>query len=126
MRHTIARQVVLEALRFFDRVEVGALDILDQVGFEDLLIVEVYDGDGYVLQSGLACRTQPALAGYQLIALADLTYHQRLQHAMRADAGAQRRQLVIVESFTRLIGIALDRLNRHLRLRPRRRHTTVT
>ena len=54
MRHLVARQIILETLRFFDGIEVAAPNVLDQRRFEDLLIVEVHDGDGHVVESGVA------------------------------------------------------------------------
>ena len=45
MGHVEALEVVLEALGLLDRIEIGALNILDQSCFENLLIVEVNDLD---------------------------------------------------------------------------------
>ncbi len=47
-------------LRLFDRVEVLALDILDQRDLERLRIVEVADDDGHLMQPGPLRRTPAA------------------------------------------------------------------
>ena len=116
VRHVIARQVILEPLRLFDRIEVAALDVLDEGGFEDLLIVEVHDGDGHAVQSRFAGGPQPALAGHELKAFADLPHDQRLQDAVSADAGTERGKFVAIEGLARLIRVLLDSIDRDLRL----------
>jgi hypothetical protein len=107
-----AVEVFLEAVRLFNRVEVRALDVLGQGGFEDLLVIEIDDADRHLGQAGLLGGAEAALARDQLEALADLPHHQRLQDAVGPHAGAERFQLVGVERLARLIGIVLDAVER--------------
>jgi len=52
-----AIDVVLEAMRLLDRVEIGALDVLDEGGLEGLLVVEIADAVGTALSpASLAAR----------------------------------------------------------------------
>ena len=62
----------LEALGLFDRVQVAALDVLDQRRLEDLLIVEGDDVNRHLGQPRGLGRAQPPFAGDELVALADL------------------------------------------------------
>ena len=65
-----AIQIVLEPLGFLDGIQVGALDVLDQGGFDDLLIVEVDNPHRPFMKPRRTGRTQPTLPGHQLIAIA--------------------------------------------------------
>ncbi len=115
MGHVEAVEVVLEALGLLDRVEVAALDVLDQGGLDDLLVVEVDDADRHRGQPRRLGGPQPPLAGDELEALALLPHDQRLEDAVGLDALAQRRQLVVVEGLARLERVAVDGVQRHQR-----------
>src|SRR5438552_394330 len=60
VRHLEPVEVLLEAVGFFNRVEVGAMDVLDQGRLKDLLIVEVDDVNGNRWQAGGLCSAKPA------------------------------------------------------------------
>src|SRR5215470_13834569 len=76
----------LQALRFLERVEILALDVLDQREGEGSLIGDRADERGDFLESR-ALRGAPApLAGYYFIPPSlDRPYEDRLHHALRLD-----------------------------------------
>src|ERR1051326_4618466 len=106
--HLEAAEVVAKALGLLDRVEIGPLDVLDQGGFHHLLIVEVDDLHGHLREAERTDRSQAALAGDELVALADAADDQRLEHAMVANRVAQRLQVRLVESSPRLVRVDVD------------------
>src|ERR1019366_10780013 len=117
-----------------NRIEILALDVLDQADFEQPLVRALPHGDRNLLDPRQLRRAPPPLARYQLIAVADQAYHQRLDDAVRADRLRQLRQALRLEDPPRLHriridGVDWDRLCRRFRdrfggswnrLRPRR------
>src|SRR6516162_689410 len=70
------------ALRFFDWVEIGALQILDQRKFEDFQIVSCPDNSWHGGKTEFLRGTPPALAGDQLKSRADPTDDEWLNNAV--------------------------------------------
>ena len=63
----VAREVFAEGRRLVDGVQVFALKVFDHCQLEDALIVEHHDSRGHFVKLGFDARTQPALAGDQLV-----------------------------------------------------------
>ena len=102
--------VPLERLGLFDRVEILALDVFDDGQLGHLAIVDVADLHRHLLPVGGLGGAEAALAGDQLVAVADAADHQRLQDAVGANAVRQVGDLGFVERLPRLIRIGDDRL----------------
>ena len=77
--------------RLLDRVEVGALHVLDERDLELVAIGELADERGDVVEAGEARRAHATLAGDELVAVEGLRDEDRLEHAVLADA---RRELL--------------------------------
>ena len=59
LSHPEGIEIFLEALGLFDRVQVAALDVLDEGRLEDLLVVEVDDVDRHFRESRGLGGTEP-------------------------------------------------------------------
>ena len=79
---TVARQVLAKGSRLVDRIQVFALQVFDHRQLEDALIVEHEDPCGHLVKLGFDARTQPALAGDELISIPDGPHQDRLEHAV--------------------------------------------
>src|SRR5207302_3922383 len=113
MGHLEALQIIVESLRFLDGVEIGALDVLDQGCFQNLLIVEVNDSDRDLVKAGRLRGAQAALPGHQLKALPDLPDYQRLQDADSPNALRKGGKVILVKRLPRLIRILVYLIDRN-------------
>ena len=116
LRHPeLVVQLVIR-VRLFHRVEVFALDVLDQrelqrvAGLEGVLHHGRHGGQPRLLRGAEA-----ALAGDQLVLIAGAHDHERLHDAMLADAARELVDRCLVEHAARLIRIGLDLIDRNLR-----------
>ena len=109
MRQAEALAQAAIRLRFFDRVEIGALKILDQGELQHLLVaIDLSHHDRHFGQAG-ALRSAPAtLAGDDHEALAVRRHDERLHYALGADRLRKLRQAGIVEVGSRLIAVRLE------------------
>ena len=89
-------------LRLFDRVQILALDILDQRDLKRLGIVELADDDGNLVEPGALRGTPAALAGDDLIALAVRPDDDRLDQPARCDRLGEFLQRRLAEVAARL------------------------
>jgi hypothetical protein len=106
---------LMVGLRFLDRVQVGALDILDQRQFQQLLVCCVTDHHRHCFQPCLTCGLQTAFACDQCVgSIFTWRNYQRLDHAMLTNRSSKVFQLIRIEFFARLARVALDRFNRDL------------
>src|ERR1700676_2025707 len=97
--------------RLFDRVEVLALNILDQSYFERSLIGDFADDCGHTAQAcSLRCAPSP-FAGEELIARSDSSQHQRLNDSAPLDRLSELRQGLFGKMSARLIGTWFDQIN---------------
>ena len=94
-------------MRLLQRIEVRALDILDQRDLKLLLFVSIahYRGDG--LPARHHCGAQSALPGHERVVRAGLHDDDGLQETVLSDRIGQLLQLVLVERPPRLIGVWL-------------------
>ena len=72
--------------RLLDRVEVRALDVLDERDLELVAVRELADERGDVVEARQAGGPHAALAGDELVAVERLGDEHRLEHAVLADA----------------------------------------
>ena len=95
--------------RLLDGVEVGALQVLDQAEDQLLVVagVAAHDG-GHGPQPGQTRGAPPALAGDQLISVAQGSHQQGLQHAVHADGFRQLAKRLGVETRPHLLARGLD------------------
>ena len=96
--------------RLLERVEVLAVQVLDQRLLEAVGIGGRAHQGGDGLQAGPLGRPPPALAGDELITamVVGLAHQHGLEHAELPDGRGQRRQGVLVEVAPRLEGIGFD------------------
>ena len=79
-------EVALERERLFDRVEVLALQILDNGQFSDEAVVGFADARGDGRPTRVLRSPQPPFTRDELIPAADAAYQNRLQHVMFFEA----------------------------------------
>ena len=118
LSHLEGVEIFLEALGLFDRVQVAALDVLDERGLEDLLVVEVHDVDGHFRESRGLGSAEPPFAGDELKAVLGGSNNQRLQHTVGLDALRERLQLIAIEPLSRLMRVELNPTDRQFPDRP--------
>ncbi len=75
-------------LRFFDRIQIFALDVFDQRDFEQALVRHVAIDDGNFQQARALRGAPAALARHDLGAVADAAHENRLNHAVRCESTA--------------------------------------
>jgi hypothetical protein len=111
-----------------ERVEVFALDVLDQRHRDHRAVVDVAQHHRHVVEAGLHRRAPAALAGDDLELVArDLARDDRLDHALRLDRFRQLGESVDVDGGARLVlagaeladGDVAQAFARHLRRRRR-------
>src|SRR5437016_535461 len=100
---------LLEKLRigpcFFKRIEIGALDILDERDFQGLAIREFTNEHGQFMDAGPLGSAPAAFTGDDFIfALASWPDNERLQKTLFPDGFRQLVELVVKEALARIIG----------------------
>ncbi len=101
------------AFRFLDRVEVLALDVLEQGDLERLGIGKIAHDHRHFVESRLLGRAPAPLAGDDLVAMAVRPDQDRLEHAARLDRGGELVERLLVEMAARLVEMRLDAGHRH-------------
>ena len=96
----------LERLRPLDRIQVLALEVLDQGPLRCGLVIDVTHKSGDLPQSRQPCSAPAPLADDELVVSVrrprDLPSHDRLHHAVGGDRSGQRLQTHLVEVLARL------------------------
>src|SRR3546814_7163237 len=95
-------------LRLLDRIEVFALDILDQRDFQRFRLVEIPDDGGDAVKLRALRRPPPAFSRDDLEPAAMGTDDDRLDHSALADAVGQFLQRALVEVAAGLFGMRLE------------------
>src|ERR1700730_14452362 len=108
----LAHQALIGA-GFFDRVEILALNILEQGYFERSFIGDFADDRGHTAQAGSLRCAPAAFAGEKLIARSNSPQHQRLNDPAYLDRLSELRQGLFRKMSARLIGTWLDQINRY-------------
>src|ERR1051326_3158086 len=103
-------------VRFFDRVEVLALDVLDERELQGVAVGRaLLDDDRYFAESRFLRRAEAALAGDQpVLVIADARNDERLHDAVLANAARQLFDRRFIKSLARLIRVRRNLLHRHL------------
>src|SRR5579864_4865491 len=106
-----------QSARFLDRVEVGALQILDQAEHQLLIVCgRRADDRGQGGQSGEPRGSPPTLAGDELVAIGQAADEDRLQHTMEPDRFGKLAERLGVEPGADLLVRGTDLIDRdHLR-----------
>ena len=102
------------AARFFNGVQIIALQIFNQSRFQLALLIPVAHDGGNHFQPRHAARAIAALARDDAIAAVRFTHHDGLNHAHRFNRGRQFSQRILVKRAARLIGIRIDHVNRQI------------
>ena len=99
LRITVLVDELLVAERLLERVEVGALNVLDDGKLERLLVGDVMNDDRHVVQAGLLRRPPAPLAGDDLVGL-------------RGAAGGGRTRIGWTTPFSRIEAASSSRSRR--------------
>ena len=97
-----------------DRVEVFALEVLDQGELELIAIGELAHESRDAVEPGGLGRPKPPLTGDELVAVDRLGHEDRLEDAVLGDARRERRETVRIEPLARLMRVGLDPRGRDL------------
>ena len=97
-----------------DRVEILALEVLDERELELIAIGELAHERRDALEAGGLGRPQAPLAGDELVAVDRLGHEDRLEDAVLGDARRERREAVRIEALARLMRVGLDPRDRDL------------
>ena len=105
----------LNGAGFFQRVQVLALDVLDQGQGQRVLVADFLDDDRHRLELGERSGTEAPFAGDDLVApIVDRADHQGLQQTMLMDRVRQLLQGGFVHAGTGLIAPGLQQVQGHL------------
>ena len=101
--------------RLLDRVEVRALEVLDERDLELVAVGELADDGRDPLEAGRdRGRADAALAGDELVAVERLGDEDRLEHAVLADARGELVEARLVDASARLVRVRPDPRERDL------------
>jgi hypothetical protein len=100
--------VLAVGVRFFHRVQVRPLDVLDDRHRELLPIGHLTHDRGHVVQAGELSGTNAPLACDQLISVEDLGHYHRLKDPVDGDAAGKGLQGLLLHALPGLIWIAPD------------------
>jgi hypothetical protein len=96
--------------RLFERVQVGAVDVLQQGVAQHRVVASFADDRGDRLAPDGLCRTPTAFAHDQFVsAVAGVAYDDGLEKADLLDGGLELLERFLVEDVTRLLRVRLDR-----------------
>jgi hypothetical protein len=94
---------------FFQGVQVGALDVLDEGDFQHGLGGGLFDDDGQFGEAGALAGAPAALAGNEgVLAAAGVVDNEGLDEAVFADGVGQFLQRFFVHMAARLVGVGAD------------------
>ena len=95
-------------VRRLDRVEILALQVLDQRELELCLLVELADDGRDAIEAGRGRGPESALPGDEAVAIDRLGHEDRLEDAVLEDARGQRREVRLVEVPSWLVRVVAD------------------
>ena len=95
----------VESQRDFDRIEILALDVLDERDLQELVGRDVADDARYGLQPGQAAGLEPALTDDERVAVAGRAHQDWLEDPVRADGSGELPQGLGIE-----VDAGLDRI----------------
>jgi hypothetical protein len=121
LRHRAVVEQPSVGARFVNRVEVLALDVLDEGHLQQLLVGDLADDDRNAQQPGNLCGAPAALAGDDLEALADAPDDDRLDDAVGADRLGQLLERRLIHLGARLARVGHETVQVDLERRATRR-----
>ena len=92
----------LISFSFFDRIEIGTLDIFDQANLQSGDIIDRLNNHRHLVQPRLLRGTPAPFTGNDFEAVTGRAHQQGLQHARFLHRGGERIQFFLGEIFTRL------------------------
>jgi hypothetical protein len=114
MRDAEVDEELLVCRRFLQRVEVLAVDILDQRVSEERVFLGQTNDRWDRRQARELCRTDTPLAHDDLKAIVLRTYHDRLKNPDRRDTSRKLLQCFLIESAARLLRVRVDSIQRNI------------
>jgi len=102
---------LLISLCFLDRIEVLAMNVLNEREFEHVLIRDVTDDRRDLQQSSHLGCSPSAFSGNQLVAKAATSNDNRLYETMSSDGVRELTQPLFIISSTGLMGIRIDKID---------------
>ena len=116
LRHTFVVRQPLVRPCFFDRIEILALQVLDQRQRHHLAIVERTNNGGNVMQPGTLCGSPAAFSGNEFVPPVTLwTNDDRLDNPACSDRGGQLVKRGVIKMGPRLSFQRFDSRNRDIR-----------
>ena len=103
---------MMQRLRFFERRQVLALDVLDQRELDNLAVVDIADDDRQLAEADLNSRLVSALAGDDLKAVAARAHDQWLDDPLFGDRSHQLGQ--VSHDLPRLVRVRVDAVDGNL------------
>ena len=101
-------------VRFLNRVQIRALDILNQGKFEGLVVVNLFYANGNLLKTSSLRGLPAALTGDDLIsAIGHLPYKNRLKQTILFNRSSKFLYFLFFKLSSRLIGIRSDSIDLH-------------
>ena len=108
LRAVVFIEIALERQRLLDRVEILALQVLDDGELGDQAVVRFADADRDRLPTGLNGGAQATLTGDELIPLTHDAHQDRLQHVVLFETLREGSNLRFAEVAPRLIRIVVN------------------
>ena len=103
------------SVRLFYRVQIRALDVLDQRKLESLVVINLFYANGNLLKASSLRGLPTALTGDDLIsAIGYLSYKDRLKQTIFLNRSSEFFYFLLFKLGSRLIGIRSDSINLHL------------
>ena len=100
---------------FFERIEVGALDVLDEGDFQRLAVAQFADEHGYVMNAGPLGGAPAAFAGHDFVlAASQRPDDDGLEQSLVADRACQILEITLGEVLARIVGTRLQQVNGHV------------
>jgi hypothetical protein len=100
--------------RLVDRVEVGALHVLDERDLQLRAVGELANERGDPFEADQASRSHASLAGDELVPVQRLGDEDGLEHTVLPDACRELLEDGVVDPVTWLVGVGRDPRQRHL------------
>lgn len=98
----------IKGVSYFNRVQILALDVLDERDLHEPLVCEVLNDDGHVGERSQLRGAPAALSGDELISVSGMTDDDGLDDSVLSDGLGEFGEALRIEYLTRLKGVGLD------------------
>jgi len=112
LRHSVLGEEPAVPSRLFNRVEVPALEVLDQRELEGACLVGGVHHDRDSFETGLPSGAPPTLSCNNLVTLPQRAHDDRLEQTYLADRVGELGDAVVVDVRPRLLGVRRDEVDR--------------